>query len=41
MNLVSAFNDKSKRVKKQALPEVNIGGHKVRPSGIVVSTTSY
>ena len=29
MNLVSAFNDKSKRVKKQALLEVNIGGTKL------------
>ena len=29
VNLVSAFNDKSKRVKKQALLEVNIGGTKL------------
>ena len=29
MNLVSAFNDKSKRVKKQALLEVNIGDTKL------------
>ena len=29
VNLVSAFNDKSKRVKKQAMLEVNIGGTKV------------
>jgi hypothetical protein len=29
VNLVSAFNNKSKRVKKQALLEVNIGGTKL------------
>jgi len=39
VNLVSAFSNKSKRVKKQVLLEVNIGD-KVRPRDIVVSTTS-
>jgi hypothetical protein len=41
VNLVSAFNDKSKRVKKQMLLEVTYWGHKSRTSGIVVSTTSH